>query len=658
MNRPVTVVLVCLVLSAVSWSASAAEAFPQVMSFQGFLTDGAGHPITGERNVFFGIYAEPDGGTPLWTQEAKVVMRDGVFTAVLGTEGSPLSPEVLSTSARYLGMQIEGDDQELLPRQVIGQVPFASHAEVSERLADTAGLFSAIAADGFLKSESDPGVNALGKSELSCEAGQIPKLQTDGWACVQDSDSLAAVSCAAGDVVVFDGKSWECVPMPFAAEGGGLVAWVDGGLSLSMDCGDGESLKFAESTGSWSCAKEPELPEVNSLATAKLACGLADIPKYDGKQWACSPDNGEVYSAGQGLSFNEGVFALDVSFTDPRYLQPGQSGVVDSAMIKNSSILPEDLAGSYSASDHNHDGKYSATEHLHAGVYAPAVHKHEGVYALIAHDHGDRYLTPAKADLAYAAKVHTHGPADITGNVALTTASQTFSGKNDFSGGVVFSAVTGPEFNCKGAPFSVVSNTVVTNLNADLIDGKAATDFAASVHEHDVLYVKRDEELSVSAAMIKHSGIKWSIPAMSAAFVETSGVCNLERAVAPGMISQGASVFMTRDSTGTCNYYFPLVMPIIHNDRPVMVESVDICYKVDTSLTFITATNVYSEDTGNVSVLVTDNTDLVNISPVCYTVAIGKVLNVSRALTLRLSTVHSTATDRIYISHFNVKLLD
>jgi hypothetical protein len=63
--------------------------------------------------------------------------------------------------------------------------------------------------------------------------------------------------------------------------------------------------------------------------------------------------------------------------------------------------------------------------------------------------------------------------ARLTSNVALLNAPQTFSAAKTFSSAPLFSAA--------GAPFTVSSNTVVPNLNADLLDGLSSSAFLQSV---------------------------------------------------------------------------------------------------------------------------------------------------------------------------------
>ncbi len=67
----------------------------------------------------------------------------------------------------------------------------------------------------------------------------------------------------------------------------------------------------------------------------------------------------------------------------------------------------------------------------------------------------------------------TLNDARLSSNVALLNASQAFTGANTFS--------TAPTFTAAGSPFSVSTTGLVTNLNADLLDGMDSTAFLQSV---------------------------------------------------------------------------------------------------------------------------------------------------------------------------------
>ncbi|MBL9000984.1 MAG: hypothetical protein JNK25_07605 [Phycisphaerae bacterium] len=90
---------------------------------------------------------------------------------------------------------------------------------------------------------------------------------------------------------------------------------------------------------------------------------------------------------------------------------------------------------------------------------------------------------------AFAAATHTHSAADIIegtladarlgGNIARLDQNGAFSGRPAFNGGI-----TGVS-----PPFTVTSATVVTNLNADLLDGLSSAAFAAAAHTHSAAQI-------------------------------------------------------------------------------------------------------------------------------------------------------------------------
>jgi hypothetical protein len=65
----------------------------------------------------------------------------------------------------------------------------------------------------------------------------------------------------------------------------------------------------------------------------------------------------------------------------------------------------------------------------------------------------------------------------LSTNIATLSSPQTVTGAKTYS--------TAPAFTSAGAPFSVSTQTRVTNLNADLLDGLSSADCAPSTHTHD-----------------------------------------------------------------------------------------------------------------------------------------------------------------------------
>ena len=100
---------------------------PNMISYQGRLTDDAGSPVAdGGHSIAFGIYDMVADGSLLWSDTIDVITSGGLFEVLLGGE-KPLSPSIFDGSIRYLGITVIGGT-ELSPRTPIVSVPYAMTA--------------------------------------------------------------------------------------------------------------------------------------------------------------------------------------------------------------------------------------------------------------------------------------------------------------------------------------------------------------------------------------------------------------------------------------------------------------------------------------------------------------------------------------------------
>jgi hypothetical protein len=96
---------------------------PQLINYQGLLTNDAGEVITGARSVQFLIYNDATAGSLLWSETQNVDVEDGLFNTLLGSV-VPIPYELFEESERYLAMKVEADN-EMLPRQRLTSVAYA-----------------------------------------------------------------------------------------------------------------------------------------------------------------------------------------------------------------------------------------------------------------------------------------------------------------------------------------------------------------------------------------------------------------------------------------------------------------------------------------------------------------------------------------------------
>ncbi len=119
--------LVALALIASLVSAAGADV-PELLSYQGVLTDGAGVALPdGPYNVTFRLYDVEVGGSAIWSEAHLVTVSKGIFSANLGWT------QVLSALdfdlPYYLGVSVEGG-AELAPRTLLTDAAYAMNARM------------------------------------------------------------------------------------------------------------------------------------------------------------------------------------------------------------------------------------------------------------------------------------------------------------------------------------------------------------------------------------------------------------------------------------------------------------------------------------------------------------------------------------------------
>ncbi len=128
MTRMVTLTATLIIVVLALASLATADV-PQMINYQGRLTDGTGSPVAdGPYLINFKIYGSAAGDDSLWYSGFKsVTVTDGLFTYQLGT--SPSFPHDLfeGDTTRYLGITVMTDD-EITERTKIISVAYAYHA--------------------------------------------------------------------------------------------------------------------------------------------------------------------------------------------------------------------------------------------------------------------------------------------------------------------------------------------------------------------------------------------------------------------------------------------------------------------------------------------------------------------------------------------------
>ena len=102
---------------------------PNLIPFQGRLTDNNGDPIDGNVSILFSIYDVETAGIALWSETLAVDVTEGLFSVILGSI-TPLDEDKFNSADRWIGISV-GTDSEMSPRTRIAAVPYALQSGTS-----------------------------------------------------------------------------------------------------------------------------------------------------------------------------------------------------------------------------------------------------------------------------------------------------------------------------------------------------------------------------------------------------------------------------------------------------------------------------------------------------------------------------------------------
>ena len=105
---------------------------PQLINYQGHLTDTEGDPITGTQSIEFLIYHQAGGGDPVWSEIQAINVNDGNFSTTLGSV-TPINGGLFNNENTYLAIKV-GSDPEMVPRQRLTSVAYAFKAGNADSL--------------------------------------------------------------------------------------------------------------------------------------------------------------------------------------------------------------------------------------------------------------------------------------------------------------------------------------------------------------------------------------------------------------------------------------------------------------------------------------------------------------------------------------------
>ncbi len=128
---------------------------PSLINFGGTITDINHRPLQTLTGVTFSLYADSEGGSPLWIETQNVQPdKNGRYTARLGAATSGGIPTALFTSgeARWLGVQVSGEPEQ--PRVMLLAVPYALKAADAQTVGGLPASAFVLAAPSALAANS------------------------------------------------------------------------------------------------------------------------------------------------------------------------------------------------------------------------------------------------------------------------------------------------------------------------------------------------------------------------------------------------------------------------------------------------------------------------------------------------------------------------
>jgi trimeric autotransporter adhesin len=239
---------IIVILSLISVGVPVLADAPQLLNYQGRLTDTNGNPLNGSYSIQFLIYNDPAAGTTIWSEaHGTVNVTDGVYQVLLGSV-TPFPPDLFTASIdRYLELIVAGET--LTPRTRFTSVSYALQSMHSDSANVAASAISAnfaapagIAGGDLNGSYPNPTIDGIqGRSVASTAptADQVLKWTGSAWAPADDVAGGGSVWQTSGSNIYYNtgnvgiGKTNPATPLDvtgtitattFAGSGASLTA--------------------------------------------------------------------------------------------------------------------------------------------------------------------------------------------------------------------------------------------------------------------------------------------------------------------------------------------------------------------------------------------------------------------------------------------------
>ncbi len=125
--------LLAAILGLVAVHIAAHAGVPELLSFQGRLSDAAGNAVAdGDYSVVFRVHGQETGGTALWEETQTVTVADGLCSVLLG---GTTTLDLPFDAQYWLAIEVESDG-EMAPRLKLACAPYALRAKAADTALD------------------------------------------------------------------------------------------------------------------------------------------------------------------------------------------------------------------------------------------------------------------------------------------------------------------------------------------------------------------------------------------------------------------------------------------------------------------------------------------------------------------------------------------